>query len=745
MASSCYLGNFLPHLAPPHTAILNRLTCIDAKISFPTWKQIHQDAFDSIKEIVCSRECLTVIDHSKLDTNNIYVTADASDKVTGAVLSFGKTWETARPVAFDSSPLKDAELNYTIHEKELLAVVRALRKWKSDLIGCPFYVYTDHKTLLNFHTQRDMSRRQARWMEELSIYDCKFVYVKGDDDTVVDALSRFPFTSLSSSEIASEHASHPYLSPPYLTSNTPLLNYSPSSPFSSISTLTSTTPFSHQGPHKSYHVTVNDDTVKKIVAGYKTDPWCRKLLSASQGMPNLICRDDLWFLDNRLIIPNHCGVREEIFRTAHDTLGHFGFRKTYDTIRFSYFWPNMRKDLQDGYIPSCLDCQHNKCLNSKPAGPLHPLPVPDERCDSTTLDFIGPLPLDKGHDTILTITDKLGSDIRIIPTHSNLTAEALALLFFDNWYCENGLPLEIISDRDKLFISKFWKHFCLLAGIKHKCSSSFHPQTDGQSERTNCTVIQAICFHVERNQLGWKRALPRIRFNIMSTTNQSTGFSPFQLCFGKSPRISPPLIIPPITVSPEEFSAQKLIDQLLLDVEEAKDNLRATKISQSFYANNSRSSGTQYHEGSLVMLSTLNRRREYKNNEDLRVAKFMPRYDGPYTVISPNNLASTVTLDIPNQPNIFPTFHTSLVKPFHENDHNKFPSRTLEKLGPIIVDGEEEYFVDCIVDHKKIGKGFRYLVHWRGYGPGDDRWICGSDLDDNAALDDYWANLNIKR
>jgi hypothetical protein len=158
------------------------------------------------------------------------------------------------------------------------------------------------------------------------------------------------------------------------------------------------------------------------------------------------------------------------------------------------------------------------------------------------MDFIGPLPLDEGFDCILTITDKLGSDIRIIPTTTDLTAESLALLFFDNWYCENGLPLEIISDRDKLFISKFWKNLSLLAGIHHKCSSSFHPQTDGQSERTNRTVIEAIRYHVERNQSGWKRALPRIRFNIMSSLNISTGFSPFQLRFGKCPRIIPPLI-----------------------------------------------------------------------------------------------------------------------------------------------------------------------------------------------------------
>ena len=73
-------------------------------------------------------------------------------------------------------------------------------------------------------------------------------------------------------------------------------------------------------------------------------------------------------------------------------------------------------------------------------GPLHPLPIPDDQGNSVTLDFIGPLPLDEGFDCILTMTDRLGSDIRIVPTKTNITTEDLAVIFFNNWYCENGLP-----------------------------------------------------------------------------------------------------------------------------------------------------------------------------------------------------------------------------------------------------------------------------------------------------------------
>jgi hypothetical protein len=163
-------------------------------------------------------------------------------------------------------------------------------------------------------------------------------------------------------------------------------------------------------------------------------------------MQQLIIQNGLWYLDNRLIVPNGCGVREEIFRMAHDALGHFGFAKTYDLIRTSYFWPNMRTDLEECCIPSCLECQRNKSSTSKPHGPLHPLPIPDDRCQSIAFDFIGPLPEDKGFNCILTITDRLNSEFRLIPTHTDINAKELALIFFDKWYCENGLPLELISD-----------------------------------------------------------------------------------------------------------------------------------------------------------------------------------------------------------------------------------------------------------------------------------------------------------
>jgi len=570
-----YLNAFLPKLAI-QSNILNRLTWKDCNESFPEWTERYQDAFDMIKRIVVSRECLTIIDHTKTPELKIFVTTDASERATGAVLSFGKTWETARPVAFDSMTLKGAELNYPVHEKELLAILRALRKWKVDLMGSEFLVYTDHKTLLNFNTQRDLSRRQARWMEELAIYDCKFIYVKGEDNCVADSLSRYPFHTVGNSKDAEQTGHHPYEVTSGSINHVAVLQSARrmgTTPLCSVAALAEATPM-----EASKQIVIDDTLINDIRAAYEKDPWCKQLLNAARGMPELKIKDGLWFVGERLVVPAGCDGRERIFRLAHDTLGHFGFFKTYEALRGSYFWPNMRKDLEGGYIPSCIDCQRNKNSTSKPTGPLHPLPVPDERGDSVAMDFIGPLPEENGFNCILTMTDRLNSDIQLVPCTTKTNAEQLATLFFDKWYCENGLPLEIISDRDKLFMSRFWKHLMLLTGIKHKASSAYHPQTDGASERSNKTVNQLIRFHVERNQSGWSRALPRVRFAIMNTVNKSTGYSPFQLKHGRSPRIIPPLIEAPPRPSREHISAREVITRVRQDCADAKDNLMVANL-----------------------------------------------------------------------------------------------------------------------------------------------------------------------
>jgi hypothetical protein len=236
----------------------------------------------------------------------------------------------------------------------------------------------------------------------------------------------------------------------------------------------------------------------------------KTLAEARPSLSGIKLVNGLWYVGDRLVIPHIGNIRETLFRLAHNVLGHFGFNKTYASLRKLYYWPNMRKELETSYVPRCVDCQQNKSATSKPCSPLHLLPIPNARGDSVAIDFIGPLPPDSGFNQITSLTNHLGSDVCIISSNTSMTTEELALSFFNNWYCENSLPLEIVSDCDKLFVSCFWKALHALTGTKIKMSSSFHPETDGASERTNKTINQLLCYHVERNQKGWVKALPLI-------------------------------------------------------------------------------------------------------------------------------------------------------------------------------------------------------------------------------------------
>ena len=318
-------------------------------------------------------ECLTVIDYEDT-TKKIFVTTDASDRRTGAVLSFGETWETARPVAYDSYQLNEAEKNYPVHEKELLAIVKALKKWRTSLLGTHFEIFTDHRTLEYFQSQKDMSRRQMRWSMYLADFDYEIIFVRGEDNTAADALSRMP-DATPSSMLAVCALAH---------------TRSPRSKWMCMAA--------------TLDITADESLLRDITAGYQNDEFAKQLRkNIKNGSIEGACEENnLLYVGRRLLISNIPHVRELFYNLAHDTLGHFGFDKSYEALWDSYYWPNMRCDLEQAYIPSCSPCQRNKSRTTKPTGPLHPLPVPDARFEAVALDFVGPLPEEGGKDTILT-------------------------------------------------------------------------------------------------------------------------------------------------------------------------------------------------------------------------------------------------------------------------------------------------------------------------------------------------------
>jgi hypothetical protein len=169
------------------------------------------------------------------------------------------------------------------------------------------------------------------------------------------------------------------------------------------------------------NISVDGAFVDSICEGYTSDPWCAKFDVITLSFPGLVNNNGLWYIGSRLIIPRAGTIRKNLYRLAHDSLGHFGFDKSYKSLRDAYYWPNMRRDLERAYIPGCPKCQTNKSHTTPKAGPLHPLPIPDDRCDSVAIDFIGPLPEDQGYNCIVTMTDRSGSDVCIVPTRHQQT------------------------------------------------------------------------------------------------------------------------------------------------------------------------------------------------------------------------------------------------------------------------------------------------------------------------------------
>jgi hypothetical protein len=231
----------------------------------------------------------------------------------------------------------------------------------------------------------------------------------------------------------------------------------------------------------------------------------------------------------------------------------------------------------------------------------------------------------------------------------------------------------------------------------------------------------------------------------MNTVNTLTGFSGFQLRMGRSPWIIPPIVPDRLTAEIADVDstekATELLERIRLDSEEAKDNMLLAKMTQAYHANKHRGEDDVFVVGDRVMLSMLHRCKEYHKKGEKWATKFFPRFNGPYKITRAHPETSNYTLDLPNSPHVFPTFHASELKHFHENDSELFPGCTHVELGPIVgEDSMEEYAVDEIIEARRRGRGWQFLVRWTGYGPEEDRWLPASSLDDCEALDRWYES-----
>jgi hypothetical protein len=221
---------------------------------------------------------------------------------------------------------------------------------------------------------------------------------------------------------------------------------------------------------------------------------------------------------------------------AHDSpmSGHMGVVKTLEQIQRNYWWPKMRTTVED-YVKSCLACQRTKPDRQKPAGLLHPLPVASKRWLSVTMDFMVDLPPCKGFDSIMVVVDHFTKMSHFIPCTKNITAKETAALFTDRVTRYHGLPDTIISDCGTQFDNDFWTNYWKQLGVTATLSSSYHPETDGQSERLNGILNQYLRVFTSYMQDNWVDLLPTAEFTHNNSIHSATGVSPFYANTGQHP------------------------------------------------------------------------------------------------------------------------------------------------------------------------------------------------------------------
>src|SRR5260370_14891590 len=246
---------------------------------------------------------------------------------------------------------------------------------------------------------------------------------------------------------------------------------------------------------------------------------------------------------DRLYIPPYDSLKQRILYEYHDSTSsaHRGVASTHERMKRHYYWPNMLNDIEQ-YCRTCKECQQSKAINQMKNGLLQPLPIPQRKFDDVSMDFITHLPTTTGgNNVILVIVDRLTKYARFIPLAANYThdlpaAEVTADAVFTNWCKIFDIPVTIVSDRDPQFTSKFWASLFERYGTQLKHSTAYHPQTDGQTERTNRTLQEILRSYLSPTQTDWDNWLPSAEIAYNNTYHSSTQQTPHELVYNQHRR-----------------------------------------------------------------------------------------------------------------------------------------------------------------------------------------------------------------
>jgi hypothetical protein len=361
----------------------------------------------------------------------------------------------------------------------------------------------------------------------------------------------------------------------------------------------------------------------------------------------------------------------------------------------------------------------------KPYGLLKQLPIPERPWNSISMDFIETLPMSDGCDAILVIVDRLTKQGIFIPTTIHCTSEDLAVLFVIHVFSKHGVPEHATSDRGPEFISRFFRSLGKALNMTLHFTSGYHPEGDGQTERTNQTLEQYLRIFCNYQQDNWNPLLPLAEFTYNNTPSSTTGVSPFFANKGYHPNL---------TIHPERDLSSSRAKELVVNLDELhqalKTSIAKAQLRYQGPADLRRSSAPQFEIGQQAFVKA----KFFRSTRPSQ--KLSDKYLGPFDIIGQAGTHS-FTLRLPETiRGVHPVFHVSMLEPATPNE---IPNRVQSPPPPLEVQGELEYEISEVLD-SKIDKRrsckLLYLVRWLGYENTDEEysWLPASELEHASEL-----------
>jgi hypothetical protein len=659
------------------------------------WGIAPQQAFQSLKDQFVHKPILAMWEPDQPTQLEV----DASGYATGGILLQRLDDELWHPIAFRSESMTEAERNYEIYDKEMLAVVRALEDWRHYLEGLPqpFDIITDHRNLEYWRTAQNLSRRQARWSLYLSRFDFRLTHKPGTVNTQADPLSRLPPHTISD---ADDNRNQTVLRPQHF--------------LSAGTTCAEAEDTLEQDIRNA--VDRDPQVIDAIQLLKKQGP-----NQLAQGLTDWEERDGLIFYKGRVYVPKDPNLRAKIVSLCHNSpsAGHPGRRGTLELVNRFYWWPG-RTAFVSKYVAGCDTCQRCKPARH-PRSVLQPHDVPEGPWQTVGVDLITGLPPVGGYDAIVVYIDHYSKQVHVIPTTTEVDAEGIADIHYREIFRLHGIPTKIVSDRGPQFAARLMRALYHKLGITHALTTAYHPQSNGQTERANQEVEKHLRLFTNARQDDWVSFLPTAEFVLNNRTHASHQLSPFEVMYGFRPDFTVPV------GPPTKFPALDTRLQTLRETRrEAEAALRIEKRAQKETFETHKPKPHSFCPGERVWLSS----------KDIALTtssrKLAPRQLGPYKIIERTG-ELTYKLALPTSMKQHPVFHVDRLSPWTGND---IGGQEPPPPQPIEVDNELEYEVEAVLDSRKYRNQLQYLVKWKGYDAGHNSWEPTTNLTNCSELVD---------